>query len=351
MNIKLPQLNVMVICYSLTAFISCQGQDKHTANTGTTTRAIGRVVSEIDKSIWVIFQDRHNYYWFGSNGQGVYRYNGKDITQFTIKDGLSSNRIRGIQEDRLGNLYFDTVDGVTKFNGSNFTSLVPVKSAFRKWELQPDDLWFKRNGDLTGAYRYDGDTLHQLDFSTITTRNVNSKFAVYSIYKDKRGYIWFGTLTAGVARFDGVILKWIFENELETLEDGRAPAIRSILEDQDGYFWFSNLLYQYDIKTGDQKEIQYDRIKRIEMSKQQEKMVLPYYTSAVLDNENIWMTNYNEGVWTYDGKKLTRYPINDNGTNVLTMFVYRDHAGSIWVGTDNSGVYKFTGNTFKKFNP
>ena len=338
----------------LTVFNSCNGQVKNAESISEATKSVGKIVSEIDKSIWVIFQDRKYNYWFGSNGKGAYCFDGKNIKQFTTEDGLYSNHIRGIQEDKFGNIYFDTPNGVSKFDGGKFISLIPIKWAVNQWKLQPDDLWFKRNGDVLGALRYDGDTLYQLDFSEISSNKISSEYAVFSIYRDSRGNVWFGTLTAGVGCFDGITLNWIYEDEFASLEDGRAPAVRSILEDEDGYFWFSNLIYQYSISLNSEKSQQsfnYERVKRIELSQQEVKMNLPYYTSAVTDKKNIWMTTYNEGVWKYDGENLTNYLLNDAGTNVLTMFIYKDNAGSLWLGTDNAGVYKFNGKTFEKFKP
>ncbi|MGL4596594.1 MAG: ligand-binding sensor domain-containing protein [Bacteroidia bacterium] len=351
MNISKQILTLLLLCFILAAFSSCQKQVKSKASISDTAIGLGCVVTGIDTSIWVIFQDKKNRHWFGSNGNGVYCYDGKNIKQFTTKDGLCSNRIRGIQEDKSGNIYFDTPDGVSKFDGAKITSLISVRSSANQWRLRPDDLWFRYNGGLNGASRYDGDTLYQLEFSKISSIGFSSDCAVYSIYKDRQGFVWFGTLGAGVCRFDGRGLQWIFEEELGVLKDGRAPAIRSIIEDKEGYFWFSNLLYQYNILNTIQKTIGYERVNRIDLAQQSAQMELPYYTSAVLDNETIWMTNYSEGVWKFDGEKLTNYRLKDGETNVLTMFVYKDNAGSIWLGTDNAGVYRFNGAGFEKFKP
>src|SRR5262249_40594037 len=59
--------------------------------------AKGTTVSELSQNIWSVFQDKNNNYWFGSNGEGVYRYNGKTITNYTTNDGLTDNHLRGIQ--------------------------------------------------------------------------------------------------------------------------------------------------------------------------------------------------------------------------------------------------------------
>src|SRR6478609_8166902 len=75
----------------------------------------GEVVSELGKSVMYVHHARNDDYWFGSNDRGVYRYDGKTLVNFTTKDGLVSNRIRGIQEDRSGNIYFTTYEGIGRF--------------------------------------------------------------------------------------------------------------------------------------------------------------------------------------------------------------------------------------------
>lgn len=347
-------LNAILFFIYLTAFICCDGQHQATENKSEGIANTGQAVSAMDKSIWVIFQDSRNKYWFGSNGSGVYCYDGKDLRQFTTKDGLPVNQIRGIQEDKSGNILFDTPKGVARFDGRKLTTLKPVRSTASQWKLIPDDLWFKGNGDITGAYRYDGDTLFDLQFSDLNQKEFNADYGVYSIYKDKYGNIWFGTLSAGVARYDGVSLNWLYEKELSVLKDGRVPAVRSILEDKEGFFWLSNILHKYNILRNDlkgQKTITYDKQEGIEATKQQVYMTLPYYTSAIIDNESsaLWMTNYNEGVWKYDGKNLTQYRIKDGETDVLIVSVYKDKQGKLWLATDNAGVYIFNGKAFEKF--
>jgi len=49
-------------------------------------------------------QDKAGNLWFGTTGEGVYRYDGKSFTQFTVKDGLSNNKVWSILEDTAGNI-------------------------------------------------------------------------------------------------------------------------------------------------------------------------------------------------------------------------------------------------------
>ena len=133
-----------------TLFTSCNGQ-----------KTIGKSVNELGKHLWYIFQDTKNNYWFSSNGEGVFRIDGKKITHFTTKDGLANDTIRQIQEDQFGNVFISTFGGISKFDGKTFTTLQPINS--KEWKSEPNDLWFYILGKKNeGVYRYDGKKLYNL---------------------------------------------------------------------------------------------------------------------------------------------------------------------------------------------
>ena len=72
----------------------------------------------------------------------------------------------------------------------------------------------------------------------------------------------------------------------------------------------------------------------------------------VEDNSgNIWLTTWDRGVYKYDGKEITNYPIKDSINNVNLVSMYKDKQGNLWLGTNDKGTFKFNGNTFEKFNP
>jgi len=317
----------------------------------TETKAIGKVVSEFDNQIWRIFQDSKGKYWFGSNGRGVYYSDGKELKQFTTIDGLVNDTIRGIQEDREGNIYIETFEGISKFDGNQFTTLKAIKSSHNLWKLEPNDLWFGYNAN--DLFRYDGDTLFELKLprkdlkkafgidTLISPFNSNNPYSVYGINKDKSGNIWFGTFVAGAFRYDGKSFMWFDEKELSIQPDGTAGGVRSIIQDKDGYFWLSNFKSKYEI---DSNKLIYEKIKGIEKNK-------PYYFNAgLVDRDgNLWMTTYGGGVWTYDGKMLTNLEVKKGTENALLVSIYQDNNGTIWLGTDNDGVYKQNGEKFEKF--
>lgn len=340
----------------LLILLSCQAPTK--TETGHKSK-LGKTVSALDEAIWSIHQDKNHHYWLGSNEQGVFHYNGKELVQFTKEDGLVGHQIRGIQEDKAGHIYFDTPDGISKYDGHSFTTLAPIFSPTNEWKLDSTDLWFKGDGNTNGVYRYDGESLFHLKFPEQDLEAVYgmtfdesrfSSYGPYSIYQDKSKNMWFGMFLAGVYRYDGKSFFWIAEKELSLLEDGRAPGVRSIIEDKDGYFWLSNILYRYHFKETQNGEIDYQKLPGIDPLLSQGEITLPYFMSAVVDDESedLWLLTYGQGVWRYDGVHFHHYHIMDGEKEVFLFSIYQDRQGTLLLGTHNAGVYQFDGKGFVK---
>ncbi len=71
--------------------------------------------------ITVIFEDHKNILWFGTFDNGLNRYDKKNntFTSYQKKDGLASNTICGILEDKHSCLWISTNRGITKFDPEN----------------------------------------------------------------------------------------------------------------------------------------------------------------------------------------------------------------------------------------
>lgn len=69
--------------------------------------------------ITCVFEAKNGDLWIGSNGSGVYRAVRDDeeyvFSSYTIRDGLISNNVRGIQEDWYGNIWITTVNGLSRY--------------------------------------------------------------------------------------------------------------------------------------------------------------------------------------------------------------------------------------------
>lgn len=317
------------------------------------TPAKGKVVTELGKGVMYVFQAKSGDYWFGSNDRGVYRYDGKSLVNFTTKDGLASDRIRGVQEDKAGNVYFTTYEGISRFDGQSFTTLTAAAKADPKgWRLHADDLWFVGPPDAGAVFRYDGKEMHRLEFPRTKLGDehfekmprakfpnaVYSPYDVYCITRDSQGHLWFGSTCVGVGRYDGKRFDWLTDKRLV-----EAP-VRSVLEDTKGNFWFT---YSGHGKlAGPTAAAGFDELRKGAEGTIVEGM------SVVEDGDGkLWVAALRAGVYRYDGKQRTNYPVKDGDTAVDVFAAYKDNRGDLWLGTNNGGAYKFNGKTFDKWRP
>ncbi|WP_236641989.1 two-component regulator propeller domain-containing protein [Dokdonia sinensis] len=63
----------------------------------------------------------------------------------------------------------------------------------------------------------------------------------------------------------------------------------------------------------------------------------------------MWFATYRDGVWKYDGIKITQYSIKEKSKQIALFSIYKDNKGDLWLGTHENGAYKFNGTTFEKF--
>lgn len=326
----------------------------------------GRIVEALDGAIWHVHQARNGDHWFASQDRGVYCYDGERLVRFTTADGLCDDRIGldGIQEDGAGNLYFSTLAGVSRFDGTSFKTLEVAadRSAAGGWRLDPDDLWFAGAQDSGAVYRYDGEHLHRLELPRTEAGDEHyrqvpraenpaarySPYDVYRIFEDRAGRIWFGTSSLGVCRYDGRSFAWIPDSELRNGSFGA----RSIVEDQEGRFWFCSGVHRYAVDPTEPEGPWFQRLEGMRLAGGSSRADFGGVMSSILARDGaLWMATYEGGVWRYDGEVATHFPVEDAGRPVHLFSVHEDGEGVLWLGTQEAGVHRFDGEAFARFRP
>ncbi|MBK8193795.1 MAG: hypothetical protein IPK76_11545 [Lewinellaceae bacterium] len=358
---KTPVIIILLFSIGMT-FPSCTGQGyTDTAQTQINQKPTGKIVAELDPKATLIFQDKRNNYWFGSKENGVYKYDGKSLVLYSSKDGLCGYSVLDAQEDKSGNIYFDTPQGVCKFDGRQFTTLKVTEgnTVKNEWKSEPDDLWFRMGWDSNGPYRFDGKNLYHLEFPKNKMEdefrakypNIGyNPYGIYYIYKDRSGNLWFGTSSLGIYRFDGKKVSWMYEQHLTDTPEGGSFGIRSITEDKDGYIWICNSNFKFKILPDSVEGINpvplnYTKENGLEDFNNK----VQYFMSMITDkNGDLWMAN-EKGAWRYTGKELYHYPVRDGDSNVFLFKIYEDNQGVLWAGTFDNGIYRFNGKVFEKF--
>ena len=355
----------LILCLLLESIFvtACNGQNqtkqpnktlaKQVSFTSKNTKLTKTQGSDIHQNVHCSLQDKDGNLWFGTTGEGVYRYDGKEFMQFTEKDGLSSNKVWSILEDRLGNIWFGTDNGICRYDGITISKIpfpitnlnwfgiaIPQSGKNAVWTMMQDKsgiIWFGTSYDL---YCYDGRSFSRfLDKIGISNhQNLQLKW-IQCILEDRNGTVWMGSgpiAEEGVIRYDG--------KSITSSKPNSDGWIRYMLEDKNGHIWFSgrhNGVFRYDGQAFKMFTEKTD------------------IGSAIFKDKtgNIWfdggekinsIENIN-GLWRYDGKTFENFTTKDGIGKNSVWNMLEDNNGNIWIGTRNCGLYRYDGKSFTVF--
>lgn len=347
-------------------FTSCNGQTKKTQSNQASVEQISFTSKHTKltqstneyQNVHCIIEDKDGNIWFGTTGKGVYRYDGKEFTQFTEKDGLSNNVVWSILEDKLGNIWFGTNDGVSQFNGktiskilfthttlSSIGMLIPQSGINAVWSMIQDKSGIIWLGTDNGVYCYNGKTFSNfLDNPNITNNNRLTLKSVQCIFEDKNGNLWFGS---GPMAFEGI--GFYDGKSLTNFKPQNEGWIRKITEDNNGTLLFATRHIGLITHNG----------KTFSGFSQPENLSNELLNTILVDRKgNIWYgsdyTNDNDvrkgGFWKFDGKSFVEFTKKDGLENTSIYSLTEDKTGNIWIGTRNYGLYRYNGQTFETFS-
>ena len=305
-----------------------------------------------------ILKDRKGNYWFGSYQEGVAFFDGKSFTYYTVKDGLSNNQVRTIQEDLNGHIWFGTGQGVSSYDGEKFISHSSDKDFFgikplynNGWSINNNDLLFNA-GHQNGIYKYDGKKLNYLKFPLPENSNLDLSYATTGFSKGKEN-IWIASYSA-VFGFNGNTFTTITDQSLNFFERPEQLHVRSILEDSKGNLWIGNngigvLLYN------DNSAINFsEKHGLIDKNSSRNGNYSPpgtlEHVFAIGEDKdgNIWFGDRDTGAWKFDGKLMTNYPIDGEFSTPHIWEIYQDSNGELLFAMANGGVYLFNGKSLER---
>jgi ligand-binding sensor domain-containing protein len=120
-------VNSLLIALILITF--CNGQIKPLVQKENNTSKIGQARIPLPKGankdvrIVASIEDTDGNLWFGSVGEGLYKYDRKLFIHYGMEQGLNSNAIYSILQDNTGNVWVGTNKGLNRFNGNKCVSI------------------------------------------------------------------------------------------------------------------------------------------------------------------------------------------------------------------------------------
>jgi ligand-binding sensor domain-containing protein len=258
-----------------------------------------------------LLQDKRGNFWFAT-WQGIMSYNGKTFTNHTLKEGLIHFHVFSVYEDSRGNIWFGTVrGGLYRYDGKAFKLFttkdgLPDNSISSMAEDKAGNIWL---GSSAGVSRYDGKTF----------TNFSSKEGIGSvnaIIKDKTGKLWFGG--DGITCYDGKNFS-SFKNK----EGSSFEGVASLFEDKTGNIWIGcrKGLCCYDGKVLSD-------------------FIIPNFVMYMCEDKkgNLWLAhnnypaNTNFSLYSYESKSFTKV-LEQSADNWQIFGMMEDKNGNIWYGT------------------
>ncbi|MDR0370981.1 MAG: response regulator [Prevotellaceae bacterium] len=337
-----------------------------------------------------IYQDSRNYIWIATE-DGLNRFDGVRFTIYKSRPNdstaIKNNYVRTVFEDSNNRFWIGCINGLQRYNRTTDCFIeVPLFNSQKRIyphitsiiESKEDEIWIATSGQ--GVIRIkENDSTFTVDESL---SDKLSSIHLTAIYQDSKGRLWIASENQGLNRYDPIRDEvTIFKSPVDIGSD----QISAVAEDHDGNVFVGTLtngLYRLDperdrfepVPHVDRtvlyvKSLLVDKHNRLLVGTDGQGMKLLNKSAFVLEDYqtfsipfdfskmkvhaicqdhagNVWMGLFQKGVFLspenpnkfkYWGYKSRNQDIIGSG---CVMSVLRDREGTLWVGTDNDGMYK-----------
>jgi hypothetical protein len=314
-------------------------------------------------------QDKTGNLWFGTS-DGVFRFDGKLFTNYRVMDGLPVDHVSRIMEDKAGDLWFGATGGVVRYSPSvtsgtgsvSFTSIQIPETTGRV--LSAD---MKNNPDVAKA--------------------ANS---VTQIMEGRNGVIWFCAGynlyrtdgKSGVAKATGTGEFLKSEKAKVSCGDPDDFGICGIYEDQQGNILLSvvsccccfNVTYRLNAAAINNPCVlnacKHNLHNPQQLAAHNKELAASFtkitgeadnaniaFTCVLKDRKgNVWMGSCRDsGVYMYNGRRFIPFAKNDKLDKSGINNIYEDKSGNIWFSTgeanagQGNGVFCYNGRYITRF--
>ncbi|WP_337966149.1 two-component regulator propeller domain-containing protein [uncultured Flavobacterium sp.] len=260
-----------------------------------------------------------------------------------------SIEVKAMKRTFDGNLWLGTDEGLFLFNTQSGTlSENYFMSKCSVTDILVDkkkDVWITTDG--CGIYKVIGTNKKAISSNTVKDNNLVKSNSVWSLYEDKTGNKWFGTLRGGISMLSNT--PKYFKNIRYNSNDPAENFILSFCEDEKNNLWVGT----------DGAGLKYWNRKNNTYINYSNKLSSSFITGIIRDNNNeIWLSTWAGGVNKINPKTntVTHYSCYNpftKQTEKNIWFVYKDTKSNIWASATNEGsLYLFnkTANNFELFN-
>lgn len=268
---------------------------------------------------------------FNSNAQSIL------FNHVTFEQGLSSNSVLSITQDRSGFLWFGTRMGANRYDGSRFkiylhnnkdTNTLYNDNVLALFCDSRKTIWA---GTSTGLNRYnqEKDIFERVPLQT-------APLNITCIYEDKKGTLWIGTAN-GLYAFANRQPELASHFKAGSINAIAGNNVRAVFEDHNGHLWIGSnngLTRMVPQKNGYSFE-------NFTHEPGNPRSLSAVHVTAITEDakQQLWVGTQTSGINLFDAstKSFTRFTKTGNNSaglinnNIRTMTSTRN--GMLWIGT------------------
>jgi len=253
--------------------------------------------------VFAMTVDRDGSLWVASRGKGLYRVHGDSVDHYGRTDGLSSDAVNLLFEDREGILWAGTSNGIDSFRDPRVTTFSALEglgkdAASGVLATRDGSIWVANDGSL--------DRIFGGSISSLRTGAGLPGHQVASLLEDRAGNLWVGV-----------------DDALYVLKDGRFQPIAgpdrkplglvvAITEDIDGNIWAAC--------AGNPRKLV--RIRDFEVREEFRTSQLPAARALASDPEGgIWIATTTGDLARFRNGAVEKFALNLKGAPFLRRIV------------------------------
>jgi ligand-binding sensor domain-containing protein len=271
-----------------------------------------------DGSLWLYFE-----------GGVAKKLKGGILTSYSVEDSASARAGR-IYEDPQGVVWLGSRDGLRKLNNGRF-EILPLRDArndlgavYCMFADREKSLWLGLESNGLARIR-------RTRFATLSAEDGLPDSSTRTVFQDRKGDIWIGTMTAIAKYSNGNITSY------NTIDGSRIAPVTAIGEDQEGTLWIGARGDLYKMKDG--KLARDPNWKRV-----------PDIKSIYRDSKGrMWIGTDGDGLFRFDGSRVTVYRVEDGLASNFVRSILYDRSGTLWVATNGGGVSRLVDGKFTTY--
>jgi ligand-binding sensor domain-containing protein/serine phosphatase RsbU (regulator of sigma subunit) len=333
----------------------------------------------IPPKIYCLIQDSKGYYWFGSV-EGVTRFDGSNVTNFGILDGLATGGVKSILEDSNGDIWFGHLyGGISHYNGTSFEKVsfdsITITGDITAILQVGEKIWFTSSNDGAICADFPVKNINKVSAKLFTGKdglsdrvfsasikdstlicvadcgvrrfnrkegrfekykmpNMNTFFTATCFLEDTKDNLWFGTYNGGIYRYSKS------QNMIEVIDLTKSGVssnwVTCIFEDKLGRIWVGTWegIVVFD---GD----------RVRTYNESNGLKAKSIYSIIEDVEgNILIADKSNGITIFKGDAIMSMFAKEVLPDPTVYTIHQDRTGAIWFGT-GKGLVRYDNKTGK----